>query len=139
MNKAIRKLFFFITMGFFLTPCFALIHSSDSINLFSDSVIYSRTNQTITYHGHVKLKQGSTELQGDTMTVYHQKNYHQIAKVIIHGAPAHFQFSVNKNTPITGQAKVITFEPVTKKLMLEGSVHIQQNPVIIINQSGGSH
>ncbi|MFK5984202.1 MAG: lipopolysaccharide transport periplasmic protein LptA [Pseudomonadota bacterium] len=95
-----NKLFFLILLSFVLTQnCLAL--SSDKnkpIELEADSADIDDQNGISIYRGKVILTQGSTQLNAQKLTIYHDKN-HKLIKIVAEGSPARY-----KQTP-DGQKK----------------------------------
>ena len=109
------------------TPCLAL--SSDAALPYyfkSDHLIYNnRRHQTI-YIGHVHITQGTTKISGDKVIVQYGKNS-RIKKMIDTGNFAHYS-TLPDNHPdrLYAQAKKITYNPITKIVVLEHQGKVTQ-------------
>ncbi|MGA9343011.1 MAG: lipopolysaccharide transport periplasmic protein LptA [Rhodanobacteraceae bacterium] len=76
--------------------------------------------------GDVRLTQGSIKADGDKATVYQDAN-HRIVRVVLVGAPAHFQQQLDNNGGLMhGRATNIDYHANTDVVDLDGDVFVVQ-------------
>lgn len=95
------------------------------ITITADSLDSKGKKGISIYTGHVILTQGRTQITGQKITLFHPKN--QFQQAISLGQPAKFKrFLPQKHKWVTGHADQLTYNVVTKRLILKGHAYIQQ-------------
>lgn len=125
--EAIRLLFLFLSCWLFSHTLLALPSDYDApLQVISDTVSINYAHNITTLHGHVKITQGSTELEGATVIVYSDEKQ-QLIKLIAYGdAEKQAKYSTlpeeNKNIFIA-TANKITYLNQEKLAIFEGNAH----------------
>ncbi len=95
------------------------------IEIEANSLISQDSKGQSIYQGNVIITQGTTEIKGDKATIIHPNR--AVTKSIIIGSPAKFQrFDNEAKKWVKGHADKITYQTVTKTILLEGNAFVSQ-------------
>lgn len=122
--KKIFNIIFFLT---FSTTSFGLSQDAKlPIYFKSDSLIYNKKQNEMTYIGHVYITEGSTKIGGNKVIVQYGQN-NQVKKLIDVGKPAYYSTLLNhQRSRLDAQAEKIIFDPVKNIIMLKKHAKITQ-------------
>lgn len=103
---------------------FALDSDRDQTATFkADEIVYDLENGTRTYHGNVRFRQGSIQLDCDRLVTYHNQSG-EVHKSVCSGEPGKFkQRPQGKNSDARAQAFMITLDK--RVLTLEQHARIE--------------
>ncbi len=91
-------------------------------------MLYYSNDRYVVYQGDVHVKQGSTALTGDTMTLYLDESRQHITEMIIEGHPARYTSKSDKNEDILAEAETIRYFPKDAEALLLKEGKITQGP-----------
>jgi lipopolysaccharide transport protein LptA len=85
----------------------------------SDNVMYYTHERYAIYSGDVHVKQGTTQLTGDKMTLFLDKSRHRITQLIVVGHPARYLTkSDNNKDDVIAEAGIIKYYPAEAQALL---------------------
>lgn len=109
-------------------PVTGLALSSDRdqpIHIEADSAVLMEKEGLSTYTGNVKIRQGTLELHGDTMTVYNTDN--NIDKIVLTGSPATIvQRPEGGDDDLHAEAGQMEYRAAEEHIILTGAARIWQ-------------
>ena len=101
------------------------IDQSQPIEIESDSAMIDDSEGISTYRGNVIIRQGSTKLTADNITVFAQNR--SVTQIVANGTPATFkQQDVGTDQSTSGQAEQITYKAEEAILLFSGEAKLAQ-------------
>jgi lipopolysaccharide export system protein LptA len=101
------------------------VDSAQPIEIESDSATIDDSQGFSTYRGNVIIKQGSTKLAADNITVFARDR--SVTQIVANGSPATFnQQDTGSNDATTGQAAQITYKAEEAVLVFDGEAKLEQ-------------
>lgn len=125
-NKA-YALIFSLLSALLPTSSFAIdVDQSQPIEIESDSALIDDSEGISTYRGNVIIRQGSTKLTADNITVFAQDR--SVTQIVANGTPATFkQQDAGIEQSTSGQAEQITYKADDAILVFSGEAKLEQN------------
>ena len=128
MNQT--KAFKFLLLFLALPVAAQTVHHSKKqqpVYFVSDTVTFNNSTHTVTYIGHVKVRQGHTHITGDKM-VLHLSKTNKIIKMVDTGRPATYTAPMtNHPGMIHAEADTITNDALHNRILLDGHARVAQN------------
>jgi lipopolysaccharide export system protein LptA len=104
------------------------------IHITADKALRDEKKGVTIYSGSVQMKQGSLELEADTLTIYHTSD--EANEIIAEGHPAKIrqQPELNKGV-VNGHANVITYYRSEERVHLQTDARIEQEGAVVDGDS----
>lgn len=104
------------------------------IHIEADEALRDEKQGFTRYHGHVKMSQGSLQIEADEITVYHLEQ--EADKIVARGEPARLsqQPELNKGL-IKARADVIEYYKADDRVQLLNNANIEQDGSIVTGDS----
>jgi len=100
--------------------------SSQPMVIEADSAELDDRSGVSTYHGNVKIVQGTMELTGDRLEVHVEND--RVTKVVVDGAPATYkQRPDGKTQDVNARSNHMEYYAEPAKVILEKEAHVEQN------------
>lgn len=117
---------FFAALLFNTHPVWAIdLDRTQAIEIESDSAVIDDTQGFSTYRGNVIIRQGSSQLTADNISVFARD--HSVTQIIANGAPAKFKQQDPSDSKATqGQADQITYKSKDAVLIFDGNATLEQ-------------
>lgn len=126
-NNKSYALIFSLLFVLLPTSSFALdIDQTQPIEIESDSAMIDDSEGISTYRGNVIIRQGSTKLTADNITVFAQDR--SVTQIVANGTPATFkQQDAGAEQSTSGQAEQITYKAEDAILVFSGEAKLEQS------------
>lgn len=126
-NNKFYALVFSLLSALLPASSFAIdIDQSQPIEIESDSAMIDDSEGISTYRGNVIIRQGSTKLTADNITVFAQDR--SVTQIVANGTPATFkQQDAGAEQSTSGQAEQITYKAEDAILVFSGEAKLEQN------------
>ena len=113
-------------LSWLANPAFALQSDREQpIYITADHVEIDKKNGFSKYTGQVHMKQGSVNIRGDLVLLYHQNG--EVEKVIINGEPASFQQQPDKGGDVViSKAKRMEYFAKNSRIFLINDARVSQ-------------
>ncbi len=117
---------------FVAQSAFALKSDTEQpVYINSDSQQLDMKSNKVTFQGDVTLKQGSININADTITVTRDQKNNQIKEIEAFGKPATFSQLLDDGKNISGQANKLTYLISTDQLTMNENAELSQDGNII--------
>jgi len=134
LNRPLRKI---LAVGLSLVtmvmvaPAGALPDDRDQpIRIEADEALRDEKQGFTRYRGNVRLNQGSLQIEGDQITVYHDDQ--QADRVLAEGQPASMQQQPDpEKGPVKARANIIEYFKSEERVQLRQNAHIEQDGSIV--------
>ena len=113
--------------GLCATPAHALPEDREQpIHITADKAVRDEKRGLTVYSGNVEMRQGSMELEADTLTIYHEAN--DANKIVARGAPARMrqQPEIDKGL-VHAHAAIITYLRDVERVNLRKGAHLERD------------
>lgn len=104
------------------------------IHITADKALRDEKKGVTIYSGNVQMKQGSMELEADTLTIYHTAD--EANEIIAEGHPAKIRHQPELDKEVVnGHANVITYYRSEERVHLQTDARIEQEGAIVDGDS----
>jgi lipopolysaccharide export system protein LptA len=133
LKSCARKLLLLLSLPAILTQALP-DDRNQPINITADKALRDEIKGVTIYSGHVKLVQGSMELEADKLTIYHTSQ--DAEEIIAEGHPAKMrqQPEVAKGI-VNAHAEVIHYFRTEERVLLQTDARIEQDGAVVAGNS----
>lgn len=118
-----------------LLPTYTWALSSDieqPVNIESDTAEFNQESGTASYQGNVIAKQGSLEINAQSLDIKAPDN--ELQTIVSQGNPATFKQTMDDGKLADGKAQIMTYQVKQKKMILNGNAELKIDQDVISSE-----